>query len=664
MEFKGLPPVVFDFETRSDANIKQTGAWKYAKHPSTKIIIVSYNTSFTVGETCSWDITQSVRKLSLLKSLAKTGRTLIAHNAFFEYCIWNFVGVKQFGWCEVPIEQFLCSSAMAKYCSLPPSLGEAAFALGLTSQKDAGGRKLITKFCKPRRAKTGGKYNSPNDHKDDWRKFVDYGVTDTDTTLELVKRLPPLPEYERAVSTMTDRMNCKGVYIDMPAAKAALQLELDIQSKYNKIACKLSKGYFDKVTQRAKLMEWCNEQGFPIPDVQALTITRALAEKSIPKKVKKVLEIRRICGSTAAAKYRTIIARVADDDRIHELLSYHRARTGRFGGMGFQIQNLMRPTLPYGTDYDKVIKLIKKGSLKKIEEKYGNPMSVIASAIRSTITTKPGMTLVSSDYSAIEARVLLWVAQDEKGLDIFRRNEDIYLYMAADIYKVPLESLNKKSEERVLGKETVLGCGFGMGSVKFRINCKDKANVTLSVKESENAVAAYRSKFHKVPKLWKGLEQAASAAVRQPGYIGNYLGVNYISVGDFLVCKLPSGKKIFYLHPSIRQEETSWGEMKDTITYMGQDPYTRKWVRLKTYGGKLCENVVQAEARNLMVYGMLQLQQAGYEMTMCVHDEIVAEVLENEADLQDFERLMTMKPKWASGCPVEAEGWVGKRYRK
>lgn len=659
-----LPSVVFDFETKSEADIRKTGAWKYAKHPSTEILMVGYNTSGIVGETELWDMTQSRKKLGLMLGLAKTGREFIAHNAFFEYCIWNFVGVVKMGWPPMPLEQFLCSSAIAKYCSLPPNLEGGAMAMGLVSQKDKEGKRLINKFCKPRRAKTGEQFNSPEKHPVDWKRFCSYCVDDVETTMELVNVLPDLPQYERRISTLTDKINCKGIFIDETAVEAALQLEIAIQDKYNAKANKIANGYFEKVTQREKLLEWCANEGFPIPDVQALTIRRALAKNNIPKNVKKVLEVRQICGSTAAAKYRTIVARLADDGRIHELLSYHRARTGRFGGMGFQIQNLIRPTLPYDTDYDEIVKLIKKNSLKKIEKKYKNPMEVIASAIRSMIMAPKGKILVSSDYSAIEARVLLWIAHDEEGLDIFRRGEDIYLYMASDIYKVPMKSLNKKSPERPLGKETVLGCGFGMGKDKFRVNCKDKAGIVLTEEEAENAVNSYRSKFFKVPKLWNALDIAAKVAIRQPGLVGKYLDIRYKVEGRFLVCKLPSGKKLFYLDPEIKQERTSWGKMKDTITYMGQDAYTRKWTRLKTYGGKLCENAVQAEARNLMVYGMLQLEGAGYEMTMSVHDEIVTEVDENEADLVDFERLMTMLPDWAKGCPVDAEGYISKRYKK
>lgn len=661
---KKLPSVVLDFETRSEVDIRTCGAWKYAKHPSTEILMVGYNTSGVVGETDLWDITQSRRKLGLMLGLAASGREFIAHNAFFEYCIWNFVGVVKLGWKPMPLEQLLCSSAIAKYCSLPPNLEGGAMAMELVSQKDKEGKRLINKFSKPRRAKTGERFNSPQSQPDDWKKFCDYCVIDVDTTMELVNQLPELPKTERLISTMTDEINIKGIYIDKLAVEAALQLEQAIQEKYNVKASKIAKGYFEKVTQREKLMEWCAQENFPIPDVQALTIRRALAKPDIPKKVKKVLRIRQICGSTAAAKYRTIVARLADDGRIHELLSYHRARTGRFGGMGFQIQNLIRPTLPYGTDYDEIVELIKKNSLKAIEKKYDNPMEVIASAIRSMITAPKGKILVSSDYSAIEARVLLWLAKDYEGLDIFRRGDDIYLYMAADIYKVPLSSLNKKSSERPLGKETVLGCGFGMGSDKFKTNCKDKAGITLTVEEAENAVNSYRSKFDKVPKLWKGLEKAAMAAVKQKGVVFSYLDTQYKCIGKFLVCRLPSGKKLFYLNPEIRVEKTSWGTEKDTITYMGQDSYTRKWCRLKTYGGKLCENAVQAEARNLMVYGMLKLREAGYEMTMSVHDEIVTEVDFDKADLVDFEQLMTSLPVWAVDCPVEAEGWVGMRYRK
>lgn len=653
---------VIDFETKSRAKIKSVGAYRYAEDESTEILMMSYNISGKVGETKLW--VQGDKPPMVLFALIKSGFRIMAHNRFFELCIWNSVGHKKYGWPRLPLESIVCSADVAKAVALPANLAGAGEAMGLSIVKDKEGKRLINKFCKPRRAKTGPEFNQPEDHPEDWKKFKGYCVTDTDTTIELICSLPKLPKFEQEIAFLTDRMNNRGIYIDIEAVKAAIDILGQIDKKYNSEAKRITGGFLDRVSQREKLVAWCALEGYPLPDVQALTITRALAKRNfLPPKVRRVLEIRQICGKTSGAKYKSMLERLCSDGYIHELLNYHRARTGRFGGMGVQIQNLPRPTLPKGTDYGEVVELIKTRDLAAIEAFHDNPMEVISSAIRSMICAPKGKELISADYAAIEARVLMWLAEDEKGLQIFRDGKDIYLDMAATIYNVAIESLNKESPERPLGKEAILGLGYQMGGKKFKTRIKDVAGIDISLEMAEKIVRAYRKKYRKIYKLWYGVEEVALKAVLTPGVVFTYKRIAFKKEGRFLICRLPSGKKLYYLDPEINTKQTDWGD-KEGLTYMGQDSYTRKWCRLDTYGGKLVENITQAVARDLMAVGMLALEKEGYELNMSVHDELVAEIWKGSRSLEHFERVMATLPGWAKGCPVVAEGWIGPRYRK
>ena len=367
--------------------------------------------------------------------------------------------------------------------------------------------------------------------------------------------------------------------------------------------------------------------------------------------------------------------------------------TGRWGGKGIQIQNFPRPVLPKGTDYEDVLRMLKKGSVTELEayarkleamDKKNrlakqkttwwtfNVMQILTSSIRSVLCAMLDHHFKSADYSAIEARFLVWEAGDERALQLFREGKDVYLDMAAEIYGVPFESLDKESDERPLGKETILGAGYGMGHEKFQTRCDEVANIQIDIAMAKKSINTYRTKYKSVagPKgLWKQLENAANEAVQYPGRVTEYRGFKYKMAKygkmPILLCRFPSGRCTGYPYPRV-VEIDKWGNgnMMYELRYMGHDSKTHKWVELSTYGGKLTENNTQGGSRDLMAFGMLLLDCVGYFLIMTVHDEAASEDEDGFGSLEDFEMLLCTLPRWAAGLPVTSEGWQGPRYRK
>lgn len=678
---------MIDFETSCDLVLKDVGAFVYSRHPSCKILMMSYNLTGKKGDTKLWNFYDKPPK-ALLKFIKRKKTTLNAFNSYFEYCIWQHVGTK-LGWPKLPgVHAFLDVQDKAAAMALPTKLEDLCNAVHAQDLKDKEGTRLIKKFCEPRK---DGSYNGPLavENESDWKKFQFYCIRDTDAQLEQDNKLPDLTPIEQVTAWMTNEMNLEGLHCDLVAAEAAAYLREELKTVYNGIASKLAKGAFEKCTQRAKVKQWLEDQGHPMENMQGDTVTMALREK-LPKKIRTMLECYQIAGSTSGAKFDRMIEKTdPETGRIHELLAYHIARTGRKGGRGIQIQNLPRPTLPKGTDFDEVIAVIKKRDVAKLI-KYAKklkvtPMQVLTSSIRAMITPFIGNHFKSADYAAIEARCLLWEAMDDEHLDIFRRGEDIYLDMASEIYNVPLKKLNKESDERPLGKETILGCGYGMGASKFRDRVDSQAGIKITAPFSKEVVYKYRNKFEKVPILWSFLQESAIQAVlcdKMGVPLPNLLnkkcyrhlkGMNityHIEVhggNKYLVCVLPSTKKLYYLEPKVGQ-----GRYGYELSYAGKVGESSEqtfgaWGRVHTYGGKLTENVTQAIARDLMMFGMLMVRAAGYNLIMTVHDEVVTEDDEDFGSLEDMEMLLCTLPRWAKTpieLPVESEGWEGHRYRK
>lgn len=681
------PRKIIDFETRCDIDLRQVGAFKYSQHKSCRVLMMSYNLTGKVGDTKLWQMGD--RPPQGLFAMMRSGAMLGAFNTYFEFCIWKHVCVPQLGWPDIELEDIIDVADKCKALALPGNLAEAGEVLKLDMPKDTEGKALIQLFCKPKR---DGSYNDKHSHPADWDKFCRYAIRDTDAELEIDLMLPDLTPLEQLTAWLTDRINWRGVYVDQAAVRGADKLAEAVKIQYNAEASKLSGGMFLKCTQRQKVKAWLAEQGLVMPNMQGKTITKWL-RKDLKPQVRRMLELYTVAGSSSVAKFSSMLNYVCADGRVHELLNYHKARTGRWGGKGIQIQNFPRPVLPKGTNYEEVLVMLKRGNVSELEayarkleamdkknrQAKGkdtwwtfNVMQILTSSIRSVLCAMLDNHFKSADYSAIEARFLVWEAGDERALQLFREGKDIYLDMAAEIYGVPFESLDKESDERPLGKETILGAGYGMGHDKFRTRCDEVANIQIDLPMAKKSINAYRKKYASVagPKgLWKKLEAASIEAVQYPGRVTEYKGFRYkvVKYGkmSILLCKFPSGRCTGYPYPRV-VEIDKWGEgrMSYELRYEGYDSKTHKWCELSTYGGKLTENNTQGGSRDLMAFGMLLLDCVGYFLIMTVHDEAASEDEDGFGSLEDFELLLCTLPQWAAGLPVTSEGWMGPRYRK
>jgi len=651
-----------DFETRSKSDIMKDGAWVYSEHRSTEILILRY--SIDEGPTHQWLIGDKPPKL-LFKYLKK-GYLIRAHNSFFEYCIWVHVATPKLGWLKVTIEQFYCTMAMGCSHSFQPSLEVMGEEMGLEVQKDKEGKRLINMFSKPSR-KAGEVFKQPKDYWDDFLRFDEYCVVDVLTQIGIANYVPLLSDFEHQVFLLT-KMNVRGIPIDLDMVEGALNLVEYAVGKYTKEALEIAGGAFESLTQTAAVKDWLNDNGCPMPNMQAETIERMLKNRkdNISDDCYRIIELRQQVSKTSTSKYKAALNKMGLDCCVHETLKYHIARTGRWGGRGLQIQNFPRPKLPKWVDYNYVAELITNEDAEQIEFLYGDIMEVLSSAARSMIKAPEGKKFVAADYSQIEARVVFWFAGEQKALKVFAEGEDIYCVMASDIYK---EEITKKNEsERFIGKKVILGLGFGMGAPKFKQDLYATGDVVIELQFAKDVVSLYRKKYKGIPKLWKDANEAAMNAVLYKGRIYKCANgkIAYKCEGDFLYCKLPSGRKIAYHLPEIREVPAPWNKatMIDQLTFMGWDSFKRKWRRLSTYGGSLVENFTQAAARDIMAYGALEAEREGYECLFMVHDESISMVDEDFGDYKHYEKVLARTPDWAKGIPVVAEGWEGPRYRK
>lgn len=659
--------VDIDFETRSEVDIREVGARVYAEHSSTEIMMVSFSIGGRPAHNWNPFVSRQKRPYVLL-ALVKLGFMVRAHHSEFEYWVWNIVGTRQFGWPEVPIEQFYDTMAMAAAMAFPVSLEGAGFALKAKVQKDKGGTTLINFFSKPSRKKDEH-FKHPHNYPDKFREFISYCDDDVDSQVSIAQKTKLLSNFEHQVFLLTEKMNVRGIPVDKEMCQGALDLVEQYQSHANKKALKLigEDCPFESLSQTMAVRKWLNENGCDIPNMQKETIAEWVKDdkRKMPKKARQILKLRSQAAMSSTSKYKKLISQCADDGRVHGFIKYHIARTGRWGGRGVQIQNFPRPDKRFGydTDWDEVAELIKDRDLETIEWLYDDVMTTLSSALRAAICAPKGYKFVSADYSQVEARFVMWFANDPQGLEEFGGEGKIYEGMASQIYSIPKAKIGKDSFERFMGKQTILGAGFGMGAQKFVTSCKEKGGVDVELSLAKKAIYGYRSRYKRVPELWDKSEIAAIQATLRPGRIGRHIHIRYVMRGEHLYCILPSGRELCYPYAHVETVNTRFGP-QPKLFYYGVDAFSKKWKILDTWGGKLSENFVQAAARDVMAHGLLNCEKNGYEVLFTVHDEGVSLVKEDFGSYQEYEKLMCDLPKWAKGCPIEAEGWEGNRYRK
>jgi DNA polymerase len=495
----------------------------------------------------------------------------------------------------------------------------------------------------------------------------------------LSRALPDLSPDETAIYSLDQSANEYGFRLDTDAVSAALALIDDQCLVLNAELAVLTGGQVQKATQRAQMMIWLREvQGLTLEDTRKETLDDILdhAEAYSPWRTPptptalRALALMRMLGRSSTAKYVSMSQWVCPDDRVHGGLLYHGASTGRWTGAGVQPHNFTKQGPPSQDDLWDVLKTRDAGFIVAAapldtdgEPTYTSVMEALSQGLRGAIIPSTGCQFYVADYASIEARVLVWMAGEEAALDVFRQGADPYCAFAPSVYGHTITKADK--EKRDVCKIAVLGLGYQMGAAKFVATCA-AAGVTITEEFGRTVVDAYRSKYRRVKALWRDMEQAAIAAVLDgPDYAVRCGPVTWLLEGDFLYGVLPSGRRLAYPFPEIREQTTSWGERRDQLTFMGIDPYTRQWGRQHTYGGSLVENVDQALSRDLLACALQRCAASGvYRPVLTVHDEIICEAPMGVGCVHEFEQLVAATPAWGTGIPVVAEGFCATRYHK
>lgn len=702
------PKATIDFETRSACPIKECGSWRYSLDETTEALCLVYRLPhWEEGRTEAWwpDFPEhgivGTRDPEDLFAWILSGGLVEAHNAWFERGIWKNVMSRRLGWPPIRHEQWRCSAAKAAAYSLPRSLEGCAEALRLLVRKDMDGAKVMKKLAKPKKPKIGdarvhlarigvtvpkkggvaivksdapGRYEAVVDGGGSYElpicwtfdapshaRLVAYCRLDVLAEEAVSDRLRDLSPLETRMYLMDQAINERGFQIDREAVEAALAIVDDLFKDMNRELFELTDGTVEKATQRERVKAWLADQGVILSDTQGPTIDRWLGRQDLPVRARRGLQLVRALGRTSTAKY--VAAQNWVDPatwRVHGGLLYHGAGTGRWSGAGVQPHNFPRGNIK---DMDLAWQVLKTRDVALIEALYGDVMECLSYALRGMIIPTPGRKLVVADYAAIEARVIFWLADDQDALDIFRRGDCIYCDMASDIYKRPIIK-GVDLDERQMGKQAVLGLGYGMGAPKFRDTCA-KYGMVVEDGFSQYVINTYREKYWRIKQMWYDQEAAAIEAVRRPGQTIRCGRVQWRFFDEFLHCRLPSGRLLGYPFPAIVKRPTPWGALKDALSYMTVDGLTRKWRRIETYGGMIVENITQAVARDLMAHSMLECTDEGvYDVILSVHDELLTETDPDVGDYRGCEARMSSTPDWAEGCPVTAEGWEGYRYKK
>lgn len=658
-----------DLETYSEVDLKAAGLHNYATDKSTGIHCFSFG--FAESNIQTWREGEPFPEV--VREHIASGGIFTAWNAAFEIALINECATKKYGWPRLPVEQVRCSMAAAYAMGLPGALENVAPALGLEQRKDAAGKRIMLQLAAPR---PDGSFWRYWDDPEKFERLYSYNRQDVRTEMAVLDRIMELSPEEQELWQLDYKINQRGVLVDLAAIDKGISLAEQEQKRLNRAMLEATGGVVGKCTEVQLLVKWIKSQGVEIKGAAKADVLDALSGE-LPPQVEAALRLRQEAAKTSTKKLYAMKARASADGRVRNLHQYHGAATGRWAGRGIQVQNFprTRPDVKPADVEDIIANLDKRDY---VDTMYGPCMDALADSLRGMLMAAPGCELVAVDFSAIEARVLAWVAGQEEVLDIFRTHGKIYEHAAAGIYHVLLEEVTKA--QRQIGKVAVLALGYGGGVGAFQSMARNY-NVKVPDAEAEQIKGAWREAHKKIVNYWYRLEDAAITAVLEGGrHTAGAPGreVTFLKNGSFLWCRLPCGRPLCYPYPEIREVMTPWGDLKQALTYMTElDSSQRKstkvlddpaahgaWQRISTYGGSLAENVTQAASRDLLASAILRFSQRDASIILHVHDEVVIESPKGAMSVKDAERIMCELPEWAAGLPVGAEGWAGPRYRK
>jgi DNA polymerase len=656
-----------DLETYSDVNLKKAGLYRYVQSPAFEILLFAY--SFDGAPTQVIDMAQGEKiPLEVIHALTDPQCLKHAYNAAFEwYCLSKYMGA------QLPPSQWRDTMLHGLYAGYTAGLDATGRALGIPEdkQKLTTGKALIRYFCvpcKPTKANGGRTRNYPHHDLEKWALFKTYNGQDVVAEMEIERRLSvfPVPDFVQKQWETDLLINARGVAVDMDFCEGALELGETIRAQLTDEAVQLSG--LQNPNSVKQLARWLSaETGDDITSLRKETIKELLGRDNADH-VQRMLEIRQELGKTSTKKYDAIEAAVCDDGRVRGLLQFYGAnRTGRWAGRLVQVQNLPRT---YTEPLEFARELVKGRKLDALRTVYGSPNDTLSQLIRTAFVAAPGNVLIDADFSAIEARVISWLADEEWRLEVFRTHGKIYEASASQMFGVPLERIKKGNPEyslRQRGKVAELALGYQGGVPAMRQMDTGKLLADLPDEEIKDIVDKWRNTNPKIRNLWYSFNDAAIRVIQN----GGSLRVRCCTFARECDCirgttcmtiSLPSGRKLYYVEPAVG--ENRWGG--PSITYMGVND-KNKWGRIETYGGKLVENVVQAIARDCLAQAIEHLEAAGLPVVFHIHDEVVIDTAAfdtNDAMLDKVVKIMSTPIPWAEGLPLGADGWVGAFFKK
>lgn len=664
-----------DLETYSEVSIGKAGSYRYILDPSFEILLFAYSLDGMPVEVIDVASGQII-PLWLKNALKNPLYIKHAYNAAFEW----FALSKYLGW--LPPDQWRDTMLHALYCGYPASLDAAGKAMGLPEDKKklTTGKALIRYFCvpcKPSNANGNRTRNLPKHDPDKWKLFKEYNGQDVVTEMEIDRRLSafPVPAFVQKQWETDLQMNARGVAADMELVRGALVIGAIVKSRLMTEARQLSG--LDNPNSIRQLAQWLTDATDSDAEITSVTkeTVATMLKQPQPANVQRMLEIRQELGKTSTKKYDALETCIADDGRVRGLLQFYGAnRTGRWAGRLVQVQNLPRA---YTHPLPPARQLVKDRNIDGLRMMYGSINDTLSQLIRTAFVATPGNVLIDADFSAIEARVISWLAGQEWRLEVFRTHGKIYEASASQMFHVPIEKIKKGNPEYALrqrGKVAELALGYQGGVSAMRRMDVGHNLDDLSDDEVKGIVDRWRETNSMIRDLWNIIDSAAITVITYGGaqtirsettdaIITLACELDVITGTRYMTILLPSGRKLYYPSPEIGVNR--WGN--PSVSYMGQNQTTKRWERVETYGGKLVENIVQAIARDCLAIAIENLEAQGLHVVFHIHDEVVIDTpawADEDTMLETVTKIMTKPIPWAQALPLNADGWVDKFFKK
>lgn len=640
-----------DIETYSSVDLIKSGVYAYVSAPDFTILLFAY--AFDDGPVELVDLTKDELPDEIMQALTDNQILKTAYNANFERtCIQKHFGIR------LPVNEWSCTMVASSELGLPNSLATVAMALGLAEQKDSRGKALINYFskpCKPTDANGHRTRNLPEHDPEKWQTFKDYCKQDVEVERSIRRKIArfPIESSEQRLWEYDQRINDRGVRIDPRVVNNAIKFDAIYSEHCRQRAFEITG--LENVNSISQIKGWIKEKtGKDIKSLTKETIGD-LASTTDSEDVKEVLRLRSEMGKTSIAKYKAMQQSVCPDGRVRGLLQFYGAnRTGRWAGRLVQVQNLPQNHM---RDLDLARQTVAAGDFEVFEMLYNNPPQVLSELIRTAFIPSDGRRFIVSDFSAIEARVLSYLADEMWRIEVFKTHGKIYEASAAQMFKVPMESIKKGDPLRQKGKIAELALGYG-GSVGAMVNM-GALKQGLQEEELQPIVDSWRASNPKITAFWRTVERAALDAVEgKPSRIAH--GISFVKQAGILFIGLPSGRRLAYVKPRI--ETNKFG--RPALTYEGMNQTKKSWERLETFGGKLTENIVQAFSRDCLAESIIRLEDLGFEITFHVHDEVVLDVPIGQSSAEEVAEIMGQPISWAPGLPLKAAAYEADYYLK